>query len=150
MSRGVGSPGSPLVRRSTARIRAMTSSRLNGFVSVVVAAEGQAADLVLGRVARGQEHHRHAGAAAPQPPDDIEAVHVREHDVKHDEVGPVPLRGLHGLGTRRGGDDVESGVPQAGGEQFQDVRLVLDDEQPGIRSQPFIAGQHLHAQYCHP
>ena len=31
---------------------------------VVVTAERQPADLVLGRVARGEEHHGHAGAAA--------------------------------------------------------------------------------------
>ena len=33
VSRGVGSTPSPLVRRSTARILAMTSSRLNGLVT---------------------------------------------------------------------------------------------------------------------
>ena len=79
------------------------------------------------------------GAAAAQPPDHVEAVHVGQHDVEHDEVGAVPLGGLDGLAAGRRGDDLESGVPQAGREQFQDVRLILDDEQPCIRRPPSIA-----------
>jgi hypothetical protein len=57
----------------------------------------------------------------------------------------VPLGGLHGLGARGRGDHVEARVAQAGRQQFQDVRLVLDDEQPGVRPLPFIGGHHVHA-----
>jgi hypothetical protein len=62
---------------------------------VVVAAQGQAPDLVLHRVPRGQEDDGDAGAAAPQPPDDVEPVHVGQHDVEHDEIRPVAARRLH-------------------------------------------------------
>jgi hypothetical protein len=105
---------------------------------VVVAAEGQAADLVLGRVAGGKEHHGDLRAAAAQPADDVKAVHVGQHDVEHDEIGPVPLRGLHRLVSRRRGDHLETRVPQAGRQQFQDVRLVLDHEQPRIGLPPSV------------
>ena len=53
---------------------------------VVVAAERQAADLVLGRVARGEEDDRHAAALGAEPLGDLEALHVGQHDVEHDQV----------------------------------------------------------------
>ena len=82
---------------------------------VVVPAQGQAADLVLGGVARGQEDDGNAGSAPAQPPDDIETVHVRQHHVEHDEVGTVALSGLDRLGSGCRRDDVETRVAQAGG-----------------------------------
>ncbi len=121
-----------------------------GLGHVVVAAEGQAADLVLGRVARGQEHHRDPGAAAAQPPDDIEAVHVGQHHIEHDEVGAVPLRGLYCLAAGRRGDHLETGVAQAGGQQLQDVGLILNDQQPGIRGAGSVRGLAVHGLYCRP
>ena len=66
---------------------------------VVVAAQREAADLVLGGVPGRQEDDRDAGATAPQPPDDVEAVHVRQHHVQHDQVRPVTLSGLYRLGS---------------------------------------------------
>src|SRR5262249_52812851 len=48
---------------------------------VVVAAEGQAADLVLGGVPGGQEDHGDLGAAAAQSSYYVEAVHIGQHDV---------------------------------------------------------------------
>ena len=59
---------------------------------VVVAAEREAADLVLDGVAGGQEEHRRAVAAcAEQALLDLEAVEVGEHHVEHDEVGAEVL-----------------------------------------------------------
>jgi hypothetical protein len=104
----------------------MTSSRLNGL----------APDLVLHRVPRGQEDDGDAGAAAPQPPDDVEPVHVGQHDVEHDEIRPVAARRLHRLRAGRGGDHLKSGIAQAGGQQLEDVRLILHNEQPGIMPLP--------------
>src|SRR5947209_484252 len=72
---------------------------------------------------------------------------VRQHHVEHDEVGPVTLRGLYRLGSGCRRDDVETRVAQARGQQLEDVRLVLDDEQLRIRSLPRI-GQRFHAVYC--
>ena len=127
----------------------MTSSRLNGLVDVVVAAQRQAADLVLGGVAGRQEDDRDPGASAAQAPDDVEPVHVGQHHVEHDEVGAVALSGLYRLGSGGCRDDVETRVTQAGRQQLKDVRLVLDDEQPRIRSLPRI-GQRVHSSDRRP
>jgi hypothetical protein len=70
---------------------------------------------------------RDPGAAAAQPPDHVEAVHVGQHHVEHDQVRPVPLRGLHRLGAGGRGDHLEAGVTEARREELEDVRLVFDD-----------------------
>src|ERR1022692_9396 len=46
---------------------------------VVVPAERQTADLVLGRIACGEEHHRGAGPAAAQSVQHLESVHIGKH-----------------------------------------------------------------------
>ena len=61
---------------------------------VVVAAEPQALDLVLGGVAGGEEDDRDPGAGAlvlAQAAGHLEAVEVGEHHVEHDQVGPAAL-----------------------------------------------------------
>ena len=51
----------------------------------------------------------------------------------------MPLRGLYGLSARRRGDHFETGIAQGlRGKQLKDVRLVLDDQQLGVRAPPFI------------
>ena len=36
----------------------------------------------------GEHHHRHVGQALLEPPQRLEPVHARQHDVERDEVGP--------------------------------------------------------------
>jgi len=67
-----------------------------------------------------------------KPPDHVESVHVREHHIEHDEVGTVPLSGLDCLAAGCRGDHLEAGITQAGGQQLQDVGLILDDQQPCV------------------
>ncbi len=55
---------------------------------IVVAAERQAPDLVVGGVAGGQEDDGRAHTAVAHAPDHLEAVEVRQHDVEDHEVGP--------------------------------------------------------------
>jgi hypothetical protein len=112
---------------------------------VVVAAGGEPAELILGRITGGQEDDRRAGALGAEATRDLEALHVGQHDVEHDQVRTVPLGGLHGLGARGRGDHVEARVPQAGRQQLQDVRLILDNKQPGVRPLLLIGGDHIHA-----
>ena len=54
---------------------------------VVVAADGEAGDLVLGVVFRGQEQDGRRVAGCPEALGDAEPVHVGQHDVEDDEVG---------------------------------------------------------------
>src|SRR6266511_1394455 len=100
---------------------------------VVVAADRQPGHLVLGGVPRRQEQHRGSRAARPEPAGHVEAVQVGQHHVEDDQVRAVSLGGLQGLEAARGGCDLEAGEPQAGRQQLQDVGLVLDHQQPGLR-----------------
>jgi hypothetical protein len=61
----------------------------------------------------------------------------------------VALSRLYRLSSGCRSDDIETRVAQAGGQQLKDVRLVFDDEEPGIRSLPRI-GQRVHTVYCRP
>ena len=100
---------------------------------VVVAADGQALDLVVDRVPRREEDDGQLPAGVAQPPGDREAVHVGEHDVEDDEVGVVRSDALVRAVRAVAGDrHLEPGEAQGGGEQLADVGLVLDDEQLGL------------------
>ena len=61
----------------------------------------------------------------------------------------VATRRLYRFRPGGGGDHLEPGITQAGGQQLKDVRLVFDDEQPGIRSLPRI-GQRVHGSIFSP
>ena len=95
---------------------------------VVVAADGEAGDLVLDAVAGGEEQDGHADAVGPQASGDLEAVEVGEHHVEHDEVGRVLLGGGQRGPAGHGLADVEALVPQGGGDGVDDRCLVVDDE----------------------
>jgi hypothetical protein len=56
----------------------------------------------------------------------------------------VAARRLHRFRARRGGDHLKSGIAQAGGQQLEDVRLILHNEQPGIVPLPPVARRHGH------
>ena len=64
---------------------------------VVVATDGQAGQLVLQRVAGGEEEDGDPDAVGPQAPGDLEAVEVGQHHIEDDEVRRILL----GLGQRR-------------------------------------------------
>ena len=99
---------------------------------VVVAADGQALDLVVDGVAGRDEHDGQLAALFPQAAGDGEPVHVGEHDVEDAQVGVVGISHAQRLGAAGRGGDVEPGVAQRRREQFADVGLVLDDEQAGL------------------
>ena len=109
-----------------ARDELLEAERLH---EVVVAAEREAAHLVLGAVAGGEEQHRRAAAVGAQPPAHLEAVEVGEHHVEHDQVGPHRRDRVERLATVRGGVDLEADVPQRGVEHRAEVLLVVDEQQ---------------------
>ncbi len=99
-----------------------------GLGHIVVPSRGEAADLVLGRVARGEEDDRHSGALGAEPPRDLEALHVRQHHVEQQQVR---LEGAHRgqrVATRSGRLHPEPLEAQRHGDHVDDVRLVVDDE----------------------
>ena len=74
---------------------------------VVVAAEREAADLVLGRIACGEEEDREPRALAAQAARHLEPVDVRHHDVEHGEVGREALDRVERLAPVAGDAHVE-------------------------------------------
>ena len=99
---------------------------------VVVAADREAGDLVLDRVAGRQEQHRHVPPLGAQPAGDLEAVDVGHHHVEHEEVGLPVARERERLLAAGGRAYVEAHELQTGGEQVGDVVLVVDHEHPGL------------------
>src|SRR5215469_7929798 len=98
---------------------------------VVVAADREASDSVGGGVAGGEEDDRYLVPRRPESPAHIEAVHIRHHDVQHDEVWP---RGL-GLpqrlvAARRSGDRAPVEL-ECDLDKLTDVGFVVDDEHLG-------------------
>ena len=100
---------------------------------VVVAAQGQPGDLVLQGVAGGQEQCRGVDAVGAQPAQHPEAVHAGHHHVEDHRVRPGFARPVQGLGAVGGGVDLESLELEAHREQFDDVGLVVDDEDASLR-----------------
>src|SRR3954468_3009213 len=111
--------------RADARDELLEAER---FRDVVVAAEGQAADLVVGRVAGGEEDDRHPRALRAEALGDVEALHVRQHDVEHDEVRAERGDLRERVGAGAGGLDAEALEPQGHRDDVDDVGLVVDDE----------------------
>ena len=95
---------------------------------VVVAAGGEPADLVLGRITGGEEDDRRPGTLGAEPARDLEALHVGEHHVQDDQVG-TELRHLaeriRARSRRFHGEALEA---QGHRDDIDDVRLVIDDE----------------------
>ena len=95
---------------------------------VVVTAAGQAAQLVLGRVARRQEDDRHLGAAGAELARDLEALHVGEHHVEHHQIRAERVDGRERVVPVDGRRDREALEAQRHRDDVDDVRLVVDDE----------------------
>jgi hypothetical protein len=88
---------------------------------------GQAAELVLARVAGGEVADQDAATFRSQAFGDLEALHVGEHHVEHHQLGTERLHLRERLLARAGDLDLESQVTQ-GHRDDVGVRLVLDDE----------------------
>lgn len=59
---------------------------------------------------------------------DGEAVHFREHEVENDEVGQGGACLIEGIAAVAGGDDVIAFGPQVEDDQFDNVGLVVHDQ----------------------
>ncbi|ELP47739.1 transcriptional regulator [Mycobacterium avium subsp. paratuberculosis S5] len=103
------------------------------FGHVVVAAQGQPGDLVLQGISRRQEQRGRVDAVGAQPAQHPEPVHAGHHHVQDHRVGTGLARPVQGLGAVGGGVDLEPLEFQAHREQFDDVGLVVDDENASLR-----------------
>ena len=141
---------SPLIDARAPQYRADARDELfeaERFGDVVVAADREPLHLLLGRVPRGQEHHRYVMPVGPEPLHDRKTVAVGEHDVEHHEIRAERRRGLQGVGPGACDLDVEAFVAQGGRDEVGDVRLVVDDEDSCI-SHPFMVAPHFVRMLC--
>jgi hypothetical protein len=100
---------------------------------VVVGAEFEADHLVDLVVARGQDEDRHLGARRAEPAEDLEAVHARQADVEHDEVGRLVDREVEALLAGPRDRDLVALLLQGVLDAARDRVLVLDDQDGGRR-----------------
>ena len=97
---------------------------------VVVGAGVEAEDLVA-LVAAGGEHEDGREAEVrvlAQALARLEPVHLRHHDVEHDDVGPLGAGEAEALGAVLRGQHVEALAPERVREQLQQVLFVVDEE----------------------
>jgi hypothetical protein len=88
----------------------------------------QAAHAVGQRVLRGQQQHRHVGAAIAQTPQHVQPAQVRQADVQDHQR--VLLRGQRAVRLRAGGRDVHrmGGLHQRAAQSVGEQLVVLDEK----------------------
>ena len=86
---------------------------------------------------RGQDDDREVGPALDLAGEG-QAVHPRHHHVDDQEVRPAALQAAERLVAVARGLDVEAVGPELVGEQDQQVRVVVDDQDP--RRRPLAPG----------
>ncbi len=101
-----------------------------GLRHVVVAADGEAGQLVLQGVARRQEEDRHPQPVRTQPPGDLESVEVGQHDVEDHEVRRILLGLRQGLAPGHRFVDREALVAQRRRHRIDDRGFVVDHQHP--------------------
>ena len=104
-----------------------------GLGHVVVAAQGEAPQLVVEGVARREEQHGQppADAVPAHALEDVEPAQVGEHDVEDDEVGAELGHRLEGVAAQVRHLDLHALVAQGHGQQVGDAGLVVDDQDAG-------------------
>ena len=110
-----------------------------GLDDVVVTAGGEAAHLVLRRLAGREEQDRSVIAGRAQSAEHLDAVDVGETDVEDDHVRREAIRLGEGIAPRCSDAHVESLEPERRRHQERDVLLVVDDERTGACHAPILA-----------
>jgi hypothetical protein len=138
-------------RRISACTR-ITSSR--GWLGdIVVRSHPKARQLVRLIDTPGQHEDRH-GADGAQAAGDFEAIDARQVEVQDDQIGGMLGGELEGVKARGGLHGFEVIQLEVLSDQFADVGIVLDDHDPAVRADDFVArridvnGTHLGALLC--
>ena len=101
---------------------------------VLAGAELDRFDGAVDRGVGGHEDHFAARVGGANLPQQVEAVHVGHPQVDHREIGRSPHQRAHRFGAAPARDDLEAGLRRQALDDFQDRRLVVDDEQRGARA----------------
>ena len=121
-----GRPGAPH-RRSEARQQLVDPERLRH----VVVGAGVERRHLLTLLADGGEDQDRDARPGPKLATHLHPAPVGQHEVEDHRLRRLHRRGGQRLLGRRGGDDLVAGAPQGRLERPQDLRLVVDDENPG-------------------
>ena len=100
-----------------------------GLHEVIVRARGQAADLVVERIARGQHQYRRGFPGFPaQLAADLEPVHARHHQVEDDGVVAVLVRKAQSVDTIARVVHSEPAAFEVFADHLGNVAVVLDHQ----------------------
>jgi hypothetical protein len=100
---------------------------------VIVPANVEALDAVRHLVPGGQEDYWNLGTAITYPAERLEPVSVGHHYIEQDKIGPRRRGDPHRLGAAGRRHHLEPGQTERPGQQFQDRRLIVHDQQAGRR-----------------
>ena len=115
----------PAQQRAHAREQLLALERLD---EVVVGADVEPLDARVQRVARGEDEDRRVVLVAAQLARDLDAVHPRQAEVEHDQVGEEGLGLVERLGAVARELDVVALHPQRALQDLGDLLVVLDHE----------------------
>jgi hypothetical protein len=85
----------------------------------------------VGVPARGEDRDACRDRITAQPPDELDAIYDRHHDVGHHQIRDLFLRCLQASGAILRDGHVMPLLPQCPSDQEPLVRLVIDHENPG-------------------
>ena len=108
-------------------MRASSSRGLKGFDQIVVGAHLDADD-ALGLFAACAEHQHWQVRFGAQVAAQRQPVGVRQHQVEHDQIDGMALKGLPHLAPIPCGDGVKTIARQIIHQQAADFRVIVDDE----------------------
>ena len=122
-------------------MRRTSSARTERLGDVVVRPQLQAEDPVHlgGAGGQHQDRDRRGRRIAPEDLADLQAVHLRQHEVEDDEVGPVLPGGGQGARAVPGEDRGEAGLAQLEAQHLEGVGLVVHEEDLRLHA-PSAAG----------
>ncbi len=115
----------PPQQRAHPRQQLLPLERLD---EVVVGADVQPGDARVQRVARGQHEDRRVVLVGAQLAGDVEAVHPRQAEVEHDQVGEEGVDLVQRLDPVAGELHLVALQAQRALEHLGDLLVVLDDE----------------------
>ena len=115
----------PAQQRAHAREQLLALERLD---EIVVGADVEALDARVERVAGGQHQDRRVVLVLAQPARDVDAVHARETEVEHEDVGQERVHLVERRDAVAGEPDLVALQPQRALQHLGDLLVVLDDE----------------------
>ena len=102
------------------------------FGHVVVAAQSETADLVVGRVAGRQEQHGQRRRLRSHTTGHLEAIEVRQHDVQHHQVGLKRVHRVQRLAPGVRHRHLELLITKRQRDEVGDALLVVDHKDLGL------------------